>query len=735
MYDEILSNVAEIEKEMNAKLGDVENPLLLSVRSGAAISMPGMMDTVLNLGLNTKTVEGLSKKTNNPRFAWDSFRRFVNMFGEIVLDVEHSSFQKIMDELKKQKGVNLDTELKVEDLQELVKRFKENIKKKAQIDFPEDAKQQLQMSVEAVFRSWNCSRAVAYRKINDIRGLLGTAVTVMTMVFGNMGDSSGTGVAFSRDPNTGAKQVLGEVLFNAQGEDVVAGIRTPLPISKLQEVMPAVHKQFNDIIEKLEAHYKDMQDVEFTIQEEQFYMLQCRVGKRSAAAALQIAIDLVSEGKIDKKEALLRIDPNSLNQLLHPQIDSKAKTSAVLLGKGLGASPGAAVGELVFDAETAVKEYQKGKAVILARLETSPEDIEGMDAAKGILTARGGMTSHAAVVARGMGKTCVCGCSDIEDIDDEKGFLKMQGQTFKTGDVITINGTTGEVFSGAMPLKEPDVESGNFATIMQWSDEFRRLKVRANADVPRDAQQAMKFGAQGIGLCRTEHMFFKGPRIMAMREMILASDLEGRKKALAKLLVFQKDDFKGLFQTMEGRPVTIRFLDPPLHEFLPQQEEDIKALATEMKVTVEAVKSKVSELHEFNPMLGHRGCRLGIYYPEITEMQARAVFEAAMETNVIPEIMVPLVGFHNELINQQDVVVRVHAEVCKQYNKELKYLFGTMIEVPRGALTAGEIAQTAQFFSFGTNDLTQMGCGFSRDDSAKFIKYYCDKNIFEKDPF
>jgi len=733
IIDEIYKNLEKLEKIMGKKLGDPVDPLLVSVRSGAAASMPGMMDTILNLGLNDISVLGLAKKTNNERFAWDAYRRFIQMFGNVVMEVEHSHFEEVLDEVKETKGVEFDTELDANDLKKVVDGYKKLIRKDKGTDFPQEPKKQLQMSIDAVFGSWNNPRAITYRRLNDIKGLLGTAVNVQSMVFGNMGETSGTGVAFTRNPSTGEKKIYGEFLMNAQGEDVVAGIRTPQSIEKLEKVMPQCYKEFMAIANRLEGHYKDMQDMEFTIQEGKLFFLQTRNGKRTAAAAVKVAVDMVAENFITKEEAILRVAPSSLDQLLHPQLDPVARKKAELLAKGLPASPGAAVGEAVFTAEKAKDEAEKGKKVILVRLETSPEDIEGMNAAKGILTARGGMTSHAAVVARGMGKCCVSGCGDIQ-VDEKNRLFKVKDLVIKEGDYITLDGSLGEVYKGQIPVVDPEL-SGNFGILMQWADSVRKLKVRTNADIPRDAKVAVKFGAEGIGLCRTEHMFFEGDRIKAMREMILANELEGRKKALAKLLPYQKSDFKGLFTEMGARPVTIRLLDPPLHEFLPQEENDIKELSKEMNVSVERLKSKISELHEFNPMLGHRGCRLGITYPEITEMQARAIFEAAVETKAEPEVMVPLVGNIKELTHQKEIIIRVADEVMKKTGKTIKYKIGTMIEVPRGALVADQLAKEAEFFSFGTNDLTQMGCGFSRDDAAKFLKQYVELGIYEKDPF
>jgi len=725
-----------LEKKMGMKFGDPSNPLLLSVRSGAASSMPGMMDTILNLGLNDIVVEGLAKKTNNERFARDAYRRFITMFGNVVMGVEHQKFEEILDKKKETKGVEYDTDFDAKDLKEVAEEYKVMIRKETKKDFPQTPKDQLDMAIDAVFGSWNNDRAILYRKLNDIKGLLGTAVNVQAMVFGNMGSTSGTGVCFTRDPATGENKFYGEYLMNAQGEDVVAGIRTPQKLETLKKVNSQAYEQLCKIREKLEKHYKDMQDMEFTIQEGKLYMLQTRNGKRTAAAAVKIAVDMVEEGSIDKKTALLRVDPKSLDQLLHKQLDPLAKAKHKAISKGLPASPGAAVGEVVFDAHKAHDWAEEGKKVVLVRTETSPEDLIGMNAAQGILTSRGGMTSHAAVVARGMGKCCVAGCGDVV-VHEEKGYFEVKGQIIKEGEYITLDGTTGEVFTGQLPTVDPEL-SGNFGKLMGWADEVRKLKVRANADIPRDAKVAVKFGAEGIGLCRTEHMFFEGERIKAMREMILASDLEGRKRALSKLLPYQKSDFKGLFEEMKGKPVTVRLLDPPLHEFLPKEEDDIIALSKEMKVSVDKLKEKIAALHEQNPMLGHRGCRLGITYPEITEMQTRAIIEAALETKdkeLVPEIMIPLVGNIEEFKNQKSIVVKTADEVLAKAGSKMRYMVGTMIEVPRGALTADEIAKEAEFFSFGTNDLTQMTLGFSRDDVGSFVPDYIKKGIIEKDPF
>jgi len=738
VLEQIETKLTELETKTNKKLGDKDDPLLVSVRSGAAISMPGMMDTVLNLGLNDESIQGITKKTNNPRFAWDAYRRFIQMFGNVVMGIESSKFEHVLDKAKETKGVDYDSELDAEDLKAVVEGFKKVVTDEKGESFPQDPRKQLQMSVDAVFSSWNNDRAILYRKLNDIKGLKGTAVNVQTMVFGNMGDTSATGVCFSRDPANGINDFYGEFLVNAQGEDVVAGIRTPQEISKLGDIQPEAYKELLDIRSKLEKHYKDMQDMEFTIQEGKLYMLQTRGGKRTAQASVKIAVDMVAEGLLTEEEAILRVDPNQLDHLLHKQIDELAKTKATNIAEGLPASPGAAVGEVVFDAEEADVLAAEGRKVILVRIETSPEDLIGMNAAQGILTARGGMTSHAAVVARGMGKCCVSGAGDIR-IDEAEGLFTCADIVIKKGDIITLDGSTGEVYQGKLPLKDPEL-SGDFTKLMSWADKARRLKVRANADTPHDAKKARSFGAQGIGLCRTEHMFFEGDRIRAMREMILAEDTDGRKAALAKLLPFQRADFKGLFEAMKDLPVTIRLLDPPLHEFLPREKAEVEAIAKELGVTVDKLMSKMEDLHELNPMLGHRGCRLGITYPEITEMQARAIFEAAAEIEkeghtIAPEVMIPLVGNINEYEHQKDAVKRIADKVIEETGSKLTYTIGTMIEVPRAALTADEIAAQAEFFSFGTNDLTQMTLGFSRDDVGKFVPIYLKHGILEKDPF
>ncbi len=738
VLDQVKTKLKELEEKTGKILGGSENPLLVSVRSGAAASLPGMMDTILNLGLNDQTVESILKKTENPRFAYDSYRRFMQMFGSVVMGVEHHDFEEVLQEVKDHKGVKLDLDLDAQDLRKVITGYKELIQQKTGKMFPSNVFEQLTMAIYAVFNSWNNNRAIAYRRMNNIFGLLGTAVNVQEMVFGNMGDDSGTGVCFTRNPSTGENIFYGEYLMNAQGEDVVAGIRTPETMSKLAEQSPAIYKQLCEIRERLEKHYKDMQDMEFTIEKGKLYMLQTRNGKRTAAAAVRIAVELVKEGLLTKEEALLKVEAESLNQLLHKQLDTKSKRTKQVIAKGLPASPGAAVGKVVFTAEKAFDMAHEGEKVILVRTETSPEDIEGMHAAQGILTARGGMTSHAAVVARGMGKCCVAGCSDIKVSEREK-VIEIKDLIIKENDIISLDGATGEVFLGAVDLIEPEL-SGYFGTLMGWADEIRKLKVRTNADTPKDAAQAIKFGAEGIGLCRTEHMFFEETRIKAVREMILAETKEGREKALAKLLPMQRQDFRELFEIMDGFPVTIRYLDPPLHEFLPKEEKDIQEIAKELNVSIEILKKKIEDLHEFNPMLGHRGCRLGITYPEISEMQSRAVFEAAAEIvksgkNIIPEVMIPLVGHIKEFENQKAIVDSIAKKVMQEQNIKFEYSIGTMIEVPRGALTADDIAKEAEFFSFGTNDLTQMTCGFSRDDSGKFLNQYVSMGIYERDPF
>ncbi len=736
LEDQVKENIARLEETMGAKFGDKENPLLVSVRSGARVSMPGMMDTVLNLGLNDVTVEALAKKSNNPRFAWDSYRRFIQMYGDVVMGVDHDLFETALAKKREEQRVQLDNELSVEALQELVAEYKEIIKSSAGELFPSEPFEQLRGAIDAVFRSWNTPRAIRYRQINHIPHDWGTAVNVQTMVFGNMGDNSGTGVAFTRDPATGENVFYGEYLMNAQGEDVVAGIRTPHPIADLAEEMPEVYQELVDIYKKLENHYREMQDVEFTIQEGKLWMLQTRAGKRTAAAAVRMAVEMVEEGLIDKQTAVLRVDPAQLDQLLHPMIDPDVKYEAI--ATGLPASPGAAAGRIVFTAEEAEVWAERGETVILVRNETSPEDIGGMDVAEGILTARGGMTSHAAVVARGMGKCCVAGCSAAQISETDK-TLTFGSTVLKEGDWITLNGTTGEVIVGQVPMVEAQV-GGNFGTLMSWADEYRALGIRTNADTPQDAQTALDFGAEGIGLTRTEHMFFEGDRINAVRQMIFASDKEGREEALAKILPYQRDDFIGIFKTMKGLPVTIRLLDPPLHEFVPQDQATIERLADSMGLSVEAMKARIESLEEINPMLGHRGCRLGVTYPEIYAMQARAIFEAVAElakegTTVLPEVMIPLVGTVQELQITKKIVIDVAKAVMKETGVEFEYLVGTMIEIPRACLVADQIAEEAGFFSFGTNDLTQMGFGFSRDDAGTFLPSYVEQGILERDPF
>jgi len=736
MWEQVLANLKKIERAMGIKFGDHTNPLLVSVRSGAKFSMPGMMDTVLNLGLNETTIRAIIKKTKNDRFAYDAYRRLITMFGSIVMGVDRQKFERALEETKERKGVHLDTDLTTADLKGVVDEFKVIYKHSTGESFPSDPYEQLRKAINAVFSSWFGDRAVKYRKLNNIPENLGTACNVQAMVFGNMGDNSGTGVGFTRDPSTGQKRFFAECLINAQGEDVVAGIRTPLHINELKKRLPKAYNELDRIYKKLEKHYKDMLDIEFTVQEGKLYMLQTRVGKRTAASALKIAIDMVKEGLIDKKTAILRIDPQQIDQLLHPMIDPKAKIS--IIAKGLPASPGAAVGKVVFTADEAEKAAERGEKVILVRTETSPEDIGGMHAAQGILTARGGMTSHAAVVARGMGKCCVAGCGAI-NINESQRYFTVNTFNIKEGDYLTLNGTTGEVILGEAPLITPEL-TGDFGIFMKWADGFRKIGVRTNADTPYDAAVARDFGAQGIGLCRTEHMFFDPERIRAVREMILADDTEGRKAALAKLLPMQKGDFKGIFKAMKGLPVTIRLLDPPLHEFLPHTDEELKALAYQMEVPVDKLKSRNKVLHEFNPMLGHRGCRLGITYPEIYAMQAQAIMEAACELakqkiKVIPEIMIPLVGHVNELKMMRELVIKVADDVQKKYKIKVIYTVGTMIELPRAAITADEIAAQADFFSFGTNDLTQTTFGLSRDDAGRFLPFYVEKGILEDDPF
>ncbi|RPF42210.1 pyruvate phosphate dikinase [Hydrogenoanaerobacterium saccharovorans] len=737
---EIYKNMEALEKIAGKKFGDLQNPLLVSVRSGARASMPGMMDTILNLGLNDEVVEVMAKKTNNPRFAYDSYRRFIQMYSDVVMEVGKKYFEELIDEMKEKRGVTLDTELTAEDLKELANQFKAEFKAKKGFDFPSDPKEQLMGAIMAVFRSWDNPRANYYRRMNDIPSSWGTAVNVQMMVFGNTGDDSGTGVAFTRNPATGEKKLFGEFLLNAQGEDVVAGVRTPETIDHLNDVMPEAYKEFVTICDRLEDHYRDMQDMEFTIENRKLYMLQTRNGKRTAAAALQIACDLVDEKMITEKEAVMMIDPKQLDALLHPQFDEKALKAAKPIGSALPASPGAACGRAVFTAADAVEWHEKGEKVILVRLETSPEDIAGMHVSQGILTVRGGMTSHAAVVARGMGTCCVSGCGAIK-MDEENKCFTLDGKTYKEGDYISLDGSTGNIYGEAIPTVAASI-SGNFERLMGWADEYRTLQVRTNADTPKDAEQAVKFGAQGIGLTRTEHMFFDGDRIPAMREMIVSKTEEQRRAALAKLLPMQRSDFEGIYEAMQGMPVTIRFLDPPLHEFLPTAEADIIALAKEMHLEVADLKATISSLHEFNPMMGHRGCRLAVSYPEIAEMQTQAVIEAAINVQkrhpdwkIVPEIMIPLVGEIKELAYVKGVVVKTADAAIAAAGSDMHYKVGTMIEIPRAAITADEIAKEAEFFSFGTNDLTQMTFGFSRDDAGSFLGSYYDKKIYEQDPF
>ena len=740
IFAEIMENIEKMEKVTGMKFGDKENPLLVSVRSGARASMPGMMDTILNLGLNEEVVEVLARKSGNPRWAWDCYRRFIQMYSDVVMEVGKKYFEELIDQMKEKKGVTQDVELDADDLKTLAAQFKAEYKAKLGTDFPSDPKEQLMGAVKAVFRSWDNPRANFYRMQNEIPYSWGTAVNVQMMAFGNMGDTSGTGVAFTRDPATGEKKLMGEFLMNAQGEDVVAGIRTPQPISKLAEIMPEAYEEFVKICGILENHYKDMQDMEFTIQDKKLYMLQTRNSKRTAAAALKIACDLIDEGMKTEEEALLMIDPKQLDSLLHPQFDAKALKAASPLGTALPASPGAACGKVVFTAEDAVKEGEKGEKVILVRLETSPEDIEGMHYAQGILTVRGGMTSHAAVVARGMGTCCVSGCGDIK-MDEENKQFTLAGKTFHEGDYISLDGSTGNIYGEAIPTVPASI-GGYFGRIMELADKYRKLQVRTNADTPKDAKQAVAFGAEGVGLCRTEHMFFEPDRIAAIREMICSDTVEQRKAALAKLEPMQQGDFEKIYEALEGKPVTIRFLDPPLHEFVPTEEKDIEQLAKTQGKTVEDIKAIIASLHEFNPMMGHRGCRLAVTYPEIAEMQTTAVIKAALNVNkahpdynIVPEIMIPLVGEVKELKFVKDVVVKTADALIKEAGADLKYHVGTMIEIPRAALTADEIAKEAEFFSFGTNDLTQMTFGFSRDDAGKFLNAYYENKIYENDPF
>ena len=734
---QIEKNLKKLEEKMGMGFGDEQNPLLVSVRSGSMFSMPGMMDTVLNLGLNDKTIIGLIKKTRNERFCWDSYRRFIQMFGDVVMGVENEEFEKALQARKDKKKVKYDTELDAQDLKELVEDYKKIIKKARGKSFPQDPLEQLKMSTDAVFGSWNNKRATSYRNLNDIPHNLGTAVNVQAMVFGNMGDNSGTGVAFTRDPATGEDVFYGEYLINAQGEDVVAGTRTPKHISELKKEMPKIYKQLIDIRKKLEEHYRDIQDLEFTIQEGKLYILQTRTGKRTAAAALKIAVDMVKQKYIDKKTAVARVEPHMLDQLLHKQLDKKAKEKAELLAKGLPASPGAALGKVVFDADTAVEEA-KNEKVVLVRTEKSPEDIQGMAVAQGILTARGGMTSHAAVVARGMGKSCVAGAEGIKVFESKK-YFEVSGSRINKGDWITLDGSTGEVFKGRIPVVDPEIGK-DFKEFMSWVDNYRTIGVRANADTPNDSKVALNFGAEGIGLCRTEHMFFKADRIKAMRKMIVANSREERKKALTQLLPIQRKDFMEIFKVMNNLPVTIRLLDPPLHEFLPNTDKDIKEIAGELGLGFDELKATINSLHEMNPMLGHRGCRLSVTYPEILEMQVRAIFEAAAELTkkgykVKPEVMIPLVGSVKEIKLLKEQIVNIAREVMKKKDKKFDYKVGTMIEVPRACVVADKIAEEAEFFSFGTNDLTQMTFGFSRDDANKFLPAYIEKGILEKDPF
>ncbi len=739
IQEQIFDALKKVEEINGKKFGDNEDPLLVSVRSGARASMPGMMDTILNLGLNDVAVEGFAKKTGNPRFAYDSYRRFIQMFSDVVMEIPKSTFEKIIDEVKEAKGVKFDIELDADDMKTLIVRFKEYYREQKGTDFPQDPKEQLMEAVKAVFRSWNNPRAIVYRRMNDIPGDWGTAVNVQTMVFGNMGNTSGTGVAFTRNPSTGEKGIYGEYLINAQGEDVVAGVRTPQPISKLEEDLPECYKEFMDHAMELENHYRDMQDMEFTIQEGKLYFLQTRNGKRTAPAAIKIACDLVDEGKITPEEAVCRIDAKSLDQLLHPTFDPAALKAGTVIGSALPASPGAAAGKVYFTADEAKAAHEKGERVILVRLETSPEDIEGMHASQGILTVRGGMTSHAAVVARGMGTCCVSGCGEIK-INEEEKYFELGGHTYHEGDYISLDGSTGKIYDGDIKTQDATV-GGDFKRIMDWADQYRELGVRTNADTPKDTQNAVSLGAEGIGLCRTEHMFFEPDRIPKIRKMILSETVEAREEALNELLPFQKGDFKAMYKALDGKPMTIRYIDPPLHEFVPKTEEEIAQLAKDMNLTVEHVKAVCDSLHEFNPMMGHRGCRLAVTYPEIARMQTRAVMEAAIEVQeetgkeIVPEIMIPLVGEKKELKFVKDVVVETAEAVKKEKNSDMHYKIGTMIEIPRAALMAGEIAEEAEFFSFGTNDLTQMTFGFSRDDAGKFLDAYYKAKIYEFDPF
>ena len=740
IFAEIMEYVEKMEKITGKKFGDLHNPLLVSVRSGARASMPGMMDTILNLGLNEDVVNVIAEKSNNPRWAWDCYRRFIQMYSDVVMEVGKKYFEQLIDQMKEKKGVTLDVELTADDLKELAGQFKAEYKAKIGEEFPTDPKEQLMGAIKAVFRSWDNPRANVYRRDNDIPYSWGTAVNVQSMAFGNMGDDCGTGVAFTRNPATGEKKLMGEFLTNAQGEDVVAGVRTPMPIAEMAEKFPEAFKQFEDVCKILEDHYRDMQDMEFTVEHGKLYMLQTRNGKRTPAAALKIACDLVDEGMIDEKKAVAMIEPRSLDTLLHPQFDTEVLKKTPVIGKALPASPGAACGKIVFSAEDAKAWKERGEKVVLVRLETSPEDIEGMKASHGILTVRGGMTSHAAVVARGMGKCCVSGCGDIK-MDEENKQFELAGKVYHEGDWLSIDGSTGNIYDGAVPTVDASI-GGEFGRVMGWADKYRRLGVRTNADNPHDTAQAVKFGAEGIGLCRTEHMFFEADRIPAIREMICADTLEQREKALAKLEPMQQGDFEAMYIALEGRPMTVRFLDPPLHEFVPTEEADIELLAKDMGKSVAEIKNIIASLHEFNPMMGHRGCRLAVTFPEIAAMQTRAVIKAALNVNaahpewhIVPEIMIPLVGEVKELKYVKDVVVKTADEIISSVKSDMKYKVGTMIEIPRAALTADEIAKEADFFSFGTNDLTQMTFGFSRDDAGKFLGAYYDKKIYENDPF
>ena len=742
--DEIMAQIMEHIEKMEGitgkKFGDKENPLLVSVRSGARASMPGMMDTILNLGLNEDVVNVIAERSNNPRWAWDCYRRFIQMYSDVVMEVGKKYFEQLIDEMKAKKGVTQDVELDADDLKELANQFKAEYKSKIGAEFPTDPKEQLMGAIKAVFRSWDNPRANVYRRDNDIPYSWGTAVNVQMMAFGNMGDDCGTGVAFTRDPATGEKKLMGEFLTNAQGEDVVAGVRTPMPIKEMADKFPEAYEQFVKVCALLEDHYRDMQDMEFTVEHGKLFMLQCRNGKRTAQAALKIACDLVDEGMISKEQAVAMIDPRNLDTLLHPQFDAKILKATTPIGKGLGASPGAACGKAVFTADDAEAWNNRGEKVLLVRLETSPEDITGMKAAQGILTVRGGMTSHAAVVARGMGKCCVSGCGEIEMHEEEKYFV-LGGKTFREGDFLSIDGSTGNIYDGVIPTVDATI-AGEFGRIMEWADGFRRLKVRTNADTPTDAAKAVELGAEGIGLCRTEHMFFEADRIKSIRKMIVAKTAEARKAALDEILPLQQGDFEEMYRVLEGRPMTVRFLDPPLHEFVPQKEEDLAELAGELSISVDELRNVVADLHEFNPMMGHRGCRLAVTYPEIAAMQTTAVINAALtvnkehpDWNIVPEIMIPLVGEAKELKYVKDVVVKTADDVIKAAGSDLTYKVGTMIEIPRAALTAGDIAKEAEFFSFGTNDLTQMTFGFSRDDAGKFLNAYYDAKIYESDPF